>query len=70
MQTLVFKRRDVQRTKDADWFSNRAGTEVSKSPVMGGSSRSAYREGLSHDVSPAEQGKPVLSPFSGKVIAR
>src|SRR5579862_2042359 len=59
MQTLV-KRRDVRKTKDAVWFSTGKGTAVSISSVMGRSSLSAYREGLSYCVSPAEQGKPVF----------
>lgn len=40
--------------------SSQRGTEVSKSPVMGNPTLSAYREGLRYRVSLVEQGKPVL----------
>jgi hypothetical protein len=42
--------------------SPQCGTEGSESFVMGNPTLSAYREGLTYCVSPAEQGKPVFLP--------
>jgi hypothetical protein len=64
MQTLA-KRRDVQRTKDADWFSTVKGRRFLNPPSWAIGTRSAHREGLRYYVSPTEQGKPVFLP-SGK----
>jgi hypothetical protein len=43
--------------------SPQCGTEGSESFVMGNPTLSAYREGLTYCVSPAEQGKPVFLPL-------
>jgi hypothetical protein len=43
--------------------SPQCGTEGSESFVMGNPTLSAYREGLTYYVSPAEQGKPVFLPL-------
>jgi len=58
-QTFV-KRRDVQRTKDADWFLTVKGRRFLNPPSWAIGTLSAYRKGLSYRVSSAEQGKPVF----------
>jgi len=59
MQTFI-KRRDVQRTKNADWFLTVRGRRFLNPPSWAICTLSAYRKGLTYRVSPAEQGKPVL----------
>jgi hypothetical protein len=57
---IFMKRRDVQRTKDADWFLTVKGRRFLNPPSWAIGTLSAYRKGLTYRVSPAEQGKPVL----------